>query len=195
MSPLLAVSPRGMITFILPVQLGIRILHTCHSNSQSWKKTSSGAWVHISSYSKHSRLPSDNCGIFTQQVVCPGTPAFNSLMSCFHCTPNTLISSFASHLWIQNFYLIKTWLASLFSMYLLLGREPNSKSWSLLGTDGDPCISTCTEQTSHSPPLPVWYWADVFLILPRLFSLCGSHTAINYTPVAFNILQREIRKS
>jgi len=137
MSPLLAISLRGMITFILPAQLGIRILHTCHSDSQSWKKTSSGAWVHISAYSKHPRLPSDDCGIFTQQVVYPGTPAFSSLMSCFHCTPNTLISSFASHLWIQNFYLIKTWLAFLFSTYLLLGREPNLKSWSLLGTDGD----------------------------------------------------------
>jgi len=126
-----------MITYILPAQLGIRILHTCHSDSQSLKKTSSDAWLHISSYSKHLGLPLDICGIFTQQVAYPGTPAFNPLMSCFHCTSNTLISSFASHLWIQNFYLIKTWLAFLFPMYLLLGKEPNLKSWSLLGTDED----------------------------------------------------------
>lgn len=137
MSPLLAICLTGMITFIPPARLGIRILHACHSDSQIWKTTSSGAWIHISSYLKHPGLPPDDCGIFTQQVVCPGTPAFNSLMSCFHCTPNTLISFFASHLWIQNFNLIKTWPAFLFSVYLLLGREPNLKSWSLLGTEGD----------------------------------------------------------
>lgn len=180
-----------MITFIPPAQLGIRMLHTCHSDSQSWKTTNCGVWVHISSYSKHRGLPSDDCGIFTQQVVCPGTPAFNSLMSCFHCTPNTLISSFASHLWILNFYLIKTWLAFLFSMYLLLGREPNLKSWSLLGTDGDSLHIHMHRANLPFPTITSLVLNWCFSHTPTIFNLCSSHIAINYTPVAsLNILRK-----
>lgn len=191
MSPLLAISLRGMITFILPAQQGIRILHTCHSDSQSWKMTNSGAWVHISSHAKHPGLPSDDCGIFTQQVVYPGTPAFNSLMSCFHCTPNTLISSFASHLWIQNFYLIKTWLVFRFSMYLLLGREPNLKSWSLLGIDGDSLHIHMHRANLPFPTITSLVLSWCFSHPPTIFSLCSSHIAINYTPVAsLNILHK-----
>lgn len=168
----------------------MRILHTCHMDGQSWEKTSPGVWVPVLSYSKHLGLPPDSSGAFTQQVVCPGTPAFNSLMSCFHCTPNTLISSFANHLWIQNFYLIKTWLA-LLSMYLLLGREPNSKSWSLLGTDGDSLHIHMLRANLPFPIITSLVLSWCFSHPPTIFNLCSSHIAINYIPVvSLNILHK-----
>lgn len=144
-----------------PAQQGIRALHTCHMDGQSWEKTSPGVCVPILSYPKHPGLPPDGSGVFTQQVVCPGTPAFNSLMSCFHCTPNTLISSFAKHLWIQNFYLIKTWLALLLLNVFAVGKGaklPVLKSaWHRQRLPAHP--------HAHSKaPIPHHYWFGVELM-------------------------------
>lgn len=139
----------------------MRIWHTGHRDGQSWEKTSPGAWVPILSYPKHLGLPPDSSGAFTQQVVCPGTPAFNSLMSCFHCTPNTLISSFANHLWIQNFYLIKTWLALLLLNVFAVGKGaklPVLKSaWHRQRLPAHP-------HAQSKPPFPHHYWFGVELM-------------------------------
>lgn len=118
MSPPPAVSPRGMIPSIPARHEDITHL------PQGWPRLGEDKswWVPVLSFSKHLGLPPDGSGVFTQQVVCPGTSAFNSLMSCFHCTPNTLISSSANHLWIQNFYLIKTWLALLLLHVFAVGK-------------------------------------------------------------------------